>query len=198
MKPNVINFSFSDENITYLQLDNNENEPSKLSLWQSDFSLLNSHRILNKLSLESYQIINSPGGQSVLLKNALDENLYLVKENTLQKINSSVKEVKWSKDSRKIAYCTDSEIWTAEINVNQGMDNILVSRYSNKVNNLDWFFDNYHLIFNLNNQINIVETDGTNLTEIVGYQADRQIVALTENSEKIDIFFLNKKESSAQ
>jgi hypothetical protein len=189
LRPNIVDFEFSDNRIFYIQSKN-----GKLSLWQADFALKNQQELISNLNPADYQLIPSPDSKNLILKDIEKEIIYLVKEKKIEKISKDIKDIKWASDSKKFICHTDFEIWLLKLK-NGKISKNLVSRYSEKINNLSWYSGEHHLIFSLDNKINAVEEGGTNLVELTDFQTDNQIISQIKDEEKITIFFLSKKEN---
>lgn len=198
LKASVVNFKFANNQIFYLQTDKNEeNGTNTLSLWTANFALDNPQQLIKDLPASSYQIIPSPDGQKIILKENSKGIIYRVQKQKLEKLNEDIKDVVWDSTSQKFLSHSDYEIWLSEIS-NNSINTDLINRYSEKIDNLLWYPDGHHLIFTLGNKIDVAEEDGTNLIELEKFQVPNQTVSLTQNRTKTTSFFLNKKEIDQQ
>ncbi len=198
LKADITNFEFANNQIFYLQTDKNEkNGTNTLSLWTANLALDNPQQLIKDLPVSSYQIIPSPDGQKIILKENSKGIIYQVRDQKLEKLNENIKAVVWNSTSQKFLSHSDYEIWLSEIS-NNTINTNLVNRYSEKIDNLSWYSDEHHLIFTLGNKIDVTEDDGTNLIELEKFQTPNQTVDLTQDRTKTTIFFLNKKEADQQ
>ncbi len=122
----------------------------------------------------------------------LEENdiLYIFDESkkSFQKLFEPIKDLKFSPDSRKMAYFNNYEIWVLFLEKKYDQpqkepgEKLFITRFSERIDNVFWY-TNHYLIFNAGDKIKVVEID----------DRDRiNIVDLTEFKEP-KIFWANKK-----
>jgi len=195
LKANVLNFKFANNQIFYLQKnDIGNNQQKTLSLWQANLAFNNPQELIKEIPSTSYQIIPSPDGQKIILKENSKGIIYRVQNQKLEEFNEGIKDVVWDSAGQKFLSYSDYEIWLTEIKGNTA-NTSLVNRYSETIDNLTWYPDDYHLIFTLGgNKLEVAEEEkGDNLTEISSFTAQNQNVSLITSRQTITIFFLNKK-----
>jgi hypothetical protein len=190
LKADVINFEFSNDQIFYIQKNNNN-----LSLYQSDFALENPKQLVENLPSASYEIIPSHNSTKVILKNLDNQIIFIVKDKKLEELDKDVKNLQWSADSQKIVYCNLFEIWQIDFS-KELIDKSFINRYSDEIKNLSWYSDNHHIIFTLDNKINVIEEKGTNLVELLSFRVDKQTISVFDDHAKTNIIFLNQKKSN--
>jgi hypothetical protein len=85
-----------------------------------------------------------------------EKNLWLEKEGQKTKIFENVKDLEISPDKKKMAICTNNEIWI--LNLKDDFEKIFLARFSKKISNISWLLNSY-LIFGLEDSVKIIETD---------------------------------------
>jgi len=161
---NIIAFSVSNNNIYYLNKSG--------FIYKTDFSFQDKEK-LNMvpfpLKETKYKIVISK--LFIILK--ADKSLYLLQgKKSFQKISDSVKDFRFSLDSKKIVYFNDHEIWILFLEkkydqpAKEKGEQLFLTRFSEKIGKLFWWTNNY-LIFNAGNKIKIAETDDRDKINIV-------------------------------
>jgi len=179
---NIISCSIFNESIYYLN--------SSGFLFKTDLSF-NQEERLNIIAFPlkkeaKYKITAS--NSKILLEE--DDTLYIFNRDkkSFQKFFESVKNFKFSSDSKKLVYFNDYEIWVLFLEKKYGQpqkeagEQLFITRFSEKIDDVFWYTDHY-LIFNAGNKLKIAEIDDRDKINIVD-------LAEFKNPE---IFWANKK-----
>ena len=173
---NISAFGVSDENIFYL----------------TDSGFLFKEK--EKLNLIPFEIKQETKYQIIVSESAilLQENnvLYIFdeEEKSFKKIYEPAEKIKFSPNSKKIAYTGSYEIWVLFLEKNIDMpskekgEKLFITRFSEKLGDIFWYTSHY-LIFNAGNKIKVAEIDNRDKINIVD-------LAEFPNPE---IFWTNKK-----
>jgi len=96
-------------------------------------------------------------------------------ESTPIKLGSNIKDMTWSKKGIKLAYYSDKKIFTYD------WEKIVDSEITleKNVTKLDWYNDEYHLWGKIGESIVVLETDGSNQTEIAQKTTNEFLVNIT-------------------
>lgn len=160
---NIYNIQATNDFFFFIRKDQ-----EKFFLLRSDFDLTNS-KTLAELKQDNYEIFSR--NSDISLKNSAGI-LYLVPDNKLVKLNSSVKSANWSETSgflgfnkkTKLAYLTSlDDIWYYDP---ENKNNNLILRSEKNIKKFIWYSELSHIIFNINQEIIITELDGKNQTKI--------------------------------
>jgi len=178
----IISCSIFNESIYYLN--------SSGFLFNTDLSF-NQEERLNIIAFPlkkkaKYKITAS--NSKILLEE--DDTLYIFNRDkkSFQKFFESVKNFKFSSDSKKLVYFNDYEIWVLFLEKKYGQpqkeagEQLFITRFSEKIDNVFWYTDHY-LIFNAGDKLKIAEIDDRDKINIVD-------LAEFKNPE---IFWANKK-----
>ncbi|MCX6764399.1 MAG: hypothetical protein NTU58_01690 [Candidatus Nealsonbacteria bacterium] len=155
---NVISYQLSNGNIFWLDKDG--------FLSKSDLSGNNSE-ILNKESFPVEQglevEIKILPNQKIFLNNK--NGLYLFNPETkiFEKILNSIKDLKFSPDSKNIYFSNNYEIWLSDQSLKEFL---FLNRFSKKIDDIFWLNSDY-LIFNTEEKIKISEVDPRDRINIV-------------------------------
>lgn len=76
---------------------------------------------------------------------------------------------------------------------NQNGDKQFITRYSQKISNAQWFNNQNNIIFSLDNEIKITETDTRNHLNIFNIANFNMASAVKLNSETFELYFLNNQ-----
>jgi len=139
-----------------------------------------------------------------------DKNLFLYnnedgKEKVFKKIGERIKGMQFSDDGKKLLYWSENEIFTyflRDWNVQPtrlANENSSVTRFSEKIRNVQWFKDYEHVIFNVGNGIKIIELDPRdkrNLMDLVAV-SNPEVKAVYNNSLELIFFTDNKADGSS-
>ncbi len=94
-----------------------------------------------------------------------------------------------AEDSKRDLISNEYEIWSGEK---------LLTRYSQKIREVSWYYDNHHIVFQQGNAIKIIDEDGSNEVTLVELANDGDIkYAFTERGKEI-IFKQNDEYYCAQ
>ena len=91
---------------------------------------------------------------------------------SFQKISEATKDLRFSPDSKKVAYFSNHEIWVFFLSEEAGPpkkaagEKIFIARFSEKIDTLSWV-NNYYLIFYSGNKIKIAEIDNRDKINII-------------------------------
>ena len=120
-----------------------------------------------------------------------------------KKIGENINGIQFSNDGKKLLFWTDNEIstyflrqWnTQPIRAEDETQNI--TRYSEKISNIQWFKDYEHVIFNVGNYVKIIELDARdhrNCMDIL--KADSISPILVYNNSLENLFFIDTTNGS--
>jgi len=184
---NLVTYEISNSSIFWLDVSG--------FLFNSDFSGKNR----NKINLEPFSVKEETEYQ-IFLK--LPE-IFLKEENILfrfdydlkkfEKIFEPIKSLEFSKDSKKLLFFNDYEIWIyylkdiLEQPSKKTGDSQLIARFSEKIDNCFWL-NNYYLIFNVGEKLKIAEIDERDRIQIwdsASFQTPE--IFLNQNSKELYI-----------
>ncbi len=135
-----------------------------------------------------------------------NEDLFLYNKNNeekvFKKIAEHIKSIQFSDDGKKLLYWSDNEIstyflsdWTAQP-ARVANENSSITRFSEKITNVQWFKDYEHVIFSVGNQYKIIELDPRDKRNIMNLVETKSTdsVAVYNNALQL-FFFTNPKEN---
>lgn len=197
----VNNFSLAGNKIYYIK-----KEEDKTSLWGTDYEGNNQNKILDLEGKDTYKLYSSIHHNNLAIYNEVKQDFKIINyEGNQYQINSQEKEVTdacWSQNGKKIFYRNNYEIWTFFIEKEEKkvFENNLVVRFKNKINKVLWHPDWNHLIFNIEDKIQICELDGENKIDFINISIPQFNLLTTgkDNPKKPILFFLNKEGDSSQ
>jgi len=122
-----------------------------------------------------------------------------------KKIGEDINGIQFSDDGKKLLFWTDNEIsayflrqWnTQPVRSENEMQNI--TRYSEKISNIQWFKDYEHIIFSVGNYVKIIELDARdhrNCMDILKTKTDAPI--LTYNNSLENLFFIDSTDDASK
>jgi len=168
---------------------------TQLSIYELDSSnkIIEAKKLIKQLTLPSsdYEFINQ--GHNLL--NLYDKKfkiLYLIDPSSpirpLRETINNTTESLWVTDT-KLLYANDFEIWLYDL---ESFNKIILTRISNKIDNIIWHPNNNYIIYNTNNNINIIELDNRekyNVTNLINLD---NIKNLHLNDEGDVLYFYSK------
>ncbi len=181
-------------------------EQDKTSLQEVDYEGNNQNKILDLENEDTYKLYSSIHHNNLGIYNERKQYFKIITyENNQYKIDSLDKEITdacWSQDGKKIFYQNNYEIWVFFIEKEEEkvFENDLVARFKNKINKVLWHPDWNHLIFNIEDKIQICEFDGGNKINLINISIPQFNLLITgkDNLKKPILFFLNKENDSSQ
>jgi len=198
MNLNLLANSVKDFNLTenYIFYWQKKEESFDYYLWQSNYSFNEKNIIITLPLQENETIFPSPDGEKIIFKNK-NEEIYLVLNKKLKKINDKAKIIKWNKNSQKLIYSTDFEINLLEFYENNNYNQKSINRFTENIEYLDWLplSQSNYLLFAINKKIKISELDGNNTISLTEAEKNLNIISLGENKQKnqIKLFFFRGK-----
>ena len=172
----VSGFDFAGNRIYYTQLPNN-------LVWEIKNNNIESKRQITNQSFapseDNFVELTVYDEYRLVIKNKENGNLFIFNEEKekneiiIKTIENNVKGIQFSDDGKKLLYWTDSEIWFLMLRdwdvqpVRKKGDNELITRFSERIENVQWL-DNYeNVLFSVGNKIKSAEIDVRDHVNIV-------------------------------
>lgn len=127
------------------------------------------------------------------------QNLFILNSESglFEKLSDEINLLKLSPDNKKIVYLKTHEIWAFFLeNISdqperKAEDNIFLTRFSEKINNVFWYSSHY-LLFNINDKVKIAEIDDRDKINIVNLKLPAKFngelkIFFNKNSKKLYI-----------
>lgn len=122
-----------------------------------------------------YEIFIGPADQIAIL--SAENNFYLLNKDTkiFEFLNSSIQNVQFSSDGKKVLFFSDYEIWVLYLEdfliqpYKKAGEKELITRFAQKISEALFFPDNEHIAFAVGNQIKVVELDGRDQRNMVDF-----------------------------
>ncbi|MEF3691547.1 MAG: WD40 repeat domain-containing protein [Candidatus Moraniibacteriota bacterium] len=197
---NIVGYDLAGSNIYYLSGDNHIIYKKNIS-GRSEAIQVTTESI-NATGGDNFELIVYDENRIALVSQ--DKNLYLYNQGEeskgVKEIAQGVNGIHFSNDGKKLAFWTNNEIavyfvrkWETQPGRKEGQK-IDVVRFSQAIENVNWFDDYEHLIFSVGNQIKITELDNRsmknieNLVDLVG-----EGTKATYSHREENLFFIDSK-----
>jgi len=175
---NTRNYEISDEGIYFF-------DKSSGLLFKTDFEG-KSREQLTLLPLPNYNEeteykIFVLGPKIGLRDHNNDFYLFNLDLKTFEKAGENIKSAELSKDSKKLLYFGQNEIWILYLEdvliqpFKYKGDKELIGRFSSPIENVFWYPDDEHLIISIQNTAKIIELDGRDIRNTVDFLTGEQI-----------------------
>lgn len=130
------------------------------------------NKITDFKTTDTYQLIELSSSKLALIKN--QNTFYLIQNKKLEKIADGIKEIKISRDAKKILYFGNRELWVMWLEeylvqpFRKEGEKEMVMRLSQKISDVQFFErTGEHLIYRVANQIKIAELDSRDKRNVV-------------------------------
>lgn len=91
----------------------------------------------------------------------------ILSEDILQNLPQGATDFSWDEDKTTLLYRIDGEIWLYFTTAKPEAKNKIVARFSKNIQKVSFFPDYKHILFIIDNELRIIETDGTNNTKLL-------------------------------
>lgn len=178
-------------------------------VYKTNFSGTNSPKQITRISPDMtndqyYKIIAYDDQRMTLINNSGSLYIFNQGENEeyFKKISSNSKGSQFSDDGKKLLFWNDNEIFVYFVRewdvqpAREESELIPITRYAEKIKNIQWSRDYEHIIFTVDKKIKLIELDQRdrrNLMDITSLNIDDSYV-VNNNSDAL-IYFTNKDEN---
>lgn len=120
---------------------------------------------------------------------------------TFRKVAGNIKGIQFSNDGKKLLYWSENEISTYFLNdwevqpIRSANDNVSLTRFSERIDNVQWHISYEHVIFNVGNQFKLIELDPRDKRNIMDFpQIELSSPIAVYNHDSKSLFFTDTKD----
>ncbi len=215
LEENALAFDFAGNRIYYCQSPNKiiweikDNDiKTKRQITNQNINFNEKNGFMKMIAYDEYRIALLDEDKNLIVFNEEKE----LGEEILEKIQENVSDIQFSNDGKKLLYQTENEIWVLMLRkwetqpTREKNSKILITRFSQKISNVQWM-DNYeNIVFSIGNSIKSSEIDNrdkvnvVDLTNLNGeiskrevfYNKDNQILFFIENGKLFSFPLIEK------
>jgi hypothetical protein len=202
---NVLAFDFAGNRIYYCQSPNkiiweikDKDSATKKQIIHQSIDFDGENSVKKMIVYDEYRIALLDKTNNLIVYNEEKEK----GEKTLEKVYEGVRDIQFSDDGKKLLFWTNNEIrllmlrdWEVQP-IRKKNNNILITRFSETINNVQWM-DNYeNIIFSVNNSIKSSEIDirdRINIVDIMKTDRPLENRQVFYNKENQTLYFIDQE-----